>query len=411
MKTTNTILILLSLIMTLTACDFLTNSNEKEVFLNLSHLEKELAQADNEFSFNLLQKMAEDETGNLFISPLSVSMAFGMVYNGASGETRDEIAELLGLADHSPQEINDYYHKMIKTLPKLDNKVKFEIANSIWIREGFPVEQKFLDMNQDYFHAEVDNLDFSDSKAIDKINNWVADATNDKIKRIVDEIPSDVIMYLINALYFKGDWSSKFKKSNTYEDDFHCQDGSVNKVDMMSQTDKFNYWENDKIQVIDLPYGDEKFSMTVLLPKKSENIDNYLQQLSADDWASMLSNMRKREVQLYLPKFELEYKKELTKVLKALGLNAPFDAAVADFTAMSPEYGRQLVIDQVLHKTYLKVNEEGSEAAAVTSVSMRVTSVMPENIVMKVNRPFLLAIRERENGTILFTGRINELEK
>lgn len=195
------------------------------------------------------------------------------------------------------------------------------------------------------------------------------------------------------------------------EDDFHCQDGTVNKIDMMTQKEKFDYWENEEVQLIDLPYGDEKYSMTILLPRESENIDDYLQTLTADDWKAMLSNTRKREVQLYLPKFELEYKKELTQILKALGLAAPFDAARSDFTAMSEEYGRKLVIDQVLHKTYLKVDEEGSEAAAVTSVSMRVTSVMPDNVVMKINRPFLLAIRERENGTILFTGRIYELEK
>ncbi|MFP4547286.1 MAG: serpin family protein, partial [Fidelibacterota bacterium] len=147
----NVISLLLIFITTLTACDFCTNPDREEVMLNLSPLEKELSQSDNAFTFDLLKKMAEGETGNLFISPLSVSMAFGMVYNGASGETKSEIAELLGLSDYTGEEVNEYYNKMIKRLPKLDNKVTMEIANSIWIREGFPVEQKFLDINIDYF--------------------------------------------------------------------------------------------------------------------------------------------------------------------------------------------------------------------------------------------------------------------
>ena len=242
-------------LMAISACDFSTKPDKKEVNLNLSIVEKELSQSDNDFTFKLMRKIDEMEDGNLFVSPLSVSFAFGMVYNGAYGNTKTQIADLLSMSDYSAEEINDYYKKMIELLPQLDDKVKFKIANSIWIREGFPVEDQFVNTNKKYFNAEVDYLNFSSSKSVDIINNWVKDATNDKIKSVLDGIPSDVIMYLINALYFKGDWTNKFKKSNTYDDNFYGKAGESNITKMMVQEDKFNYSENNEIQMIDLPYG------------------------------------------------------------------------------------------------------------------------------------------------------------
>ena len=396
------------LMITLFACDFSTNPDKKkEVNLNLSSIEKDLAQTDNVFTFNLLNKLSEEENGNLFISPLSISMALGMVYNGTEGNTKTEIAQLLGLSEYSEQEVNEYYNKMITLLPKLDSKVKLEIANSIWIREGFSVEKEFIDLNSTYFHAEIDNLDFSKSESVDIINDWVADATNDKIKTIIDDrIPGDVIIYLINALYFKGDWSNKFKKSNTYNEIFHSLSGINKTIEMMFQNEDFKYMENDKLQLIDLPYGDEKFSMTVILPKEDQDINELSNSLTSDQWNTLLNMAYEKEVDLYLPKFELEYKKELSDILKSLGMVAAFDGALSDLSGINAEHN--LAISQVMHKTYLKVNEKGSEAAAVTSVSIEVTS-MPYNIVMKVDRPFLLAIRELENGTILFIGKITDL--
>jgi len=395
----------------LMSCDFSTNPDKKEVDLNLSVVDKELAATDNVFTFNLLNQLSGEEDGNLFISPLSVSMALGMVYNGAEGNTKSEIAQLLGLSGYSEQDVNEYYDKMITLLPKLDDKVKFEIANSIWIREGFTLEKEFVDLNTEYFHAEIGNLDFTKQESVDIINDWVADATNNKIKKIIEDgIPSDVIMYLINALYFKGDWTSKFKKSNTYDETFYCLNGTNKTIDMMFQTEDFQYMENDQLQLIDLAYGDEKFSMTVILPKEGQNINELSKSLTSDQWNALLNMVYEKEVELHLPKFELEYKKELSGILKSLGMTSAFDGSLSDFTGINKTMGQSLAIDQVMHKTYLKVDEEGSEAAAVTSVSIEVTS-MPYNTVMKVDQPFLLAIRERKNGTILFIGKISELGK
>ncbi|MBN2280011.1 MAG: serpin family protein [Candidatus Marinimicrobia bacterium] len=404
-------LILLTLFTFLLACEFSTDPDKKEVCLNLSGLQKELAATDNVFTFNLFNKLSLEEEGNLFISPLSVSMALGMVYNGAVGDTKTEIAQMLGLSGHSDQEINEYYHKMITLLPKLDDQVKLEIANSIWVREGFSVEPEFLNINIAYFHAEIDNLDFSQTEAAEVINDWVAEATHNKIETIIDEIPGDVIMYLINALYFKGDWTRKFKKSSTFEDNFYCQSGSTKRIDMMYQKENFNYAENDQFQLIDLPYSNEKFSLTIILPKVGHNLTDLNRSLTVSDWYNYLSNAGKKEVELYLPKFELEYKRELSQILHSMGMKSAFEGMLSDFTGINAETGRNLVIDEVMHKTYLKIDEEGSEAAAVTSVGMRITSVMPDEIVMKIDRPFLLAIRERENGTILFIGKITDLEK
>ncbi|MCK4715303.1 MAG: serpin family protein, partial [Candidatus Marinimicrobia bacterium] len=310
----------------------------------------------------------------------------------------------LEYGDLTIQEINESYQSLIELLTELDPKVIFDIANSIWYREGFPVENDFLTTNQTYFDAIVEALDFNRSDAADIINAWVNENTNGKIKEIVnDPINPLTVMFLINAIYFKGTWTYEFDEENTSDDIFYLPDGSEKECKMMSHQCDHNYFENEQFQAIDLPYGDAGFSMTILLPKPEVNIDSLIAQMNNETWNSWLGSFSEQEVNFYLPKFKLEYEISLNGILSALGMSIAFDPNRADFTKINSD--GSLYISEVKHKTFVKVNEEGTEAAAVTSVEIRLTSV---GITMYINRPFVFAIRENHSGTILFIGKITQ---
>jgi len=386
--------------------DSSTNADIRAI-RDLTYSEVELKESSNLFGLKLFGKIVETEQDkNIFISPLSVSMALGMTYNGAAGATLEAMHETLEYGDLTIQEVNESYRSLIELLTELDPKVIFDIANSIWYREGFPVENDFLTTNQDYFDAVVEALDFSRSDAADIINAWVNENTNGKIEKIVDK-PIDplTVMFLINAIYFKGTWTYEFDEENTTDDIFYLPDGSEKGCKMMSHQCDHNYFENEQFQAIDLPYGDAGFSMTILLPKPEVNIDSLIAQMNNETWNSWLSSFSEQEVNLFLPKFKLEYEISLNGILSALGMSIAFDPNQADFTKINSE--GNLYISEVKHKTFIDVNEEGTEAAAVTSVEIGRTST-GSGITMHINRPFVFAIRENHSGTILFIGKIVE---
>jgi len=372
--------------------------------------EQQLVESGNTFGFELFKEVVEqDGDKNIFISPLSVSMALGMTLNGADGDTYDAMKQTLELAGLTEEEINKSYESLIELLRGLDPEVIFQIANSIWYRQGFAAKQAFLDVCQSYFDAEVAELDFSDPAAVDTINNWVDENTNGKIEEIVDS-PIDplTVMFLINAIYFKGTWKYEFDEQNTQSAPFYLPDESDVQCQMMEQKAEFDYYQNDDFQAIDLPYGNGKYSMTVLLPTQDKDIDELISELNDGNWNEWTGNLAEEEVKLYLPKFTLEYELELNDVLKALGMEVAFDDVEADFGRMydTDQVEENLYIAKVKHKTFVEVNEEGTEAAAVTSVEMRFESVGPSGTIMRVNRPFIFAIRENHSGSILFAGKI-----
>jgi serpin B len=392
--------------MSINCSDSSTNTDIRAI-RDLTYSEVELKESSNQFGLKLFGKIVETEQDkNIFISPLSVSMALGMTYNGAAGTTLEAMHETLEYGDLTIQEVNESYRSLIELLTELDPKVIFDIANSIWYREGFPVENDFLTTNQDYFDAVVRALDFSSDDAADIINAWVNENTNGKIEKIVDK-PIDplTVMFLINAIYFKGTWTYEFDEENTTDDIFYLPDGSEKECKMMSHKCDHNYFENEQFQAIDLPYGDAGFSMTILLPKPKVNIDSLIVQMNNETWNSWLGSFSEQEVNLYLPKFNLEYEISLNDVLSALGMSIAFDPGRADFTKINS--AGNLYISNVKHKTFVKVNEEGTEAAAVTSVEISLTSI-GNDITMRINRPFVFAIRENHSGTILFIGKIVE---
>lgn len=376
--------------------------------LNMS--ERSLVNSDNSFGFKLFKDIIKEENGkNVFISPLSVSMALGMTYNGANGKTKEEMQNTLELSGLTLQEINESYKNLIELLTDLDPKVKFQIANSIWYREVLPIEDEFLDINQKYFDAEVSGLDFSAPDASVRINKWVSEKTNGKIEKIVDDVIEPLtMMFLINAIYFKGTWTYEFDKSKTQEDVFTLPDGSMKSCQMMMKEREFQYFENEQFQAIDLPYGDGDFRMTVFLPREEKSVDSLIAELNQENWNRWINSFSQQKVNLQIPKFTLQYEIKLNEVLKSLGMELAFVPELADFTEIYEEekVNANLYISKVKHKTFVEVNEEGTEAAAATSVEVGITSVGPTSILMRIDHPFMFAIRENHSETILFIGKI-----
>ncbi len=370
----------------------------------LSIAESDLIEADNRFAFKLFREINQQEGDkNIFISPLSVAMALGMTYNGAAGSTQEAMRQTLELEGLSLQEVNESYRSLIDLLRNLDPRVEFTLANSIWYRNTMSFEQEFLDVTRQFFDAEVTPLDFSDPAASQTINGWVKDETRGKIDKIVpDRIPWNIVMYLINAIYFKGDWTYQFDKNRTQDAPFTLADGSQTTVDMMSHEAEVEIGLNrsEGVWLADLPYSGSAYSMTILLPETAEEISSLIDRLTQDNWDVWIEGLNLGEIYVSMPKFTLEYEITLNDVLQSLGMGVAFTGA-ADFTRMYAPGG--IYIDEVKHKTFVDVNEEGTEAAAATSVGMAVTSAPPRFV---VDRPFVFVIRERYSGTILFMGKI-----
>ncbi|MFC1725516.1 serpin family protein [candidate division KSB1 bacterium] len=378
---------------------------EKGLPRELTSSEISLITSGNQFSFNIFKETVNAEQDkNIFISPLSISMALGMTYNGAGGTTEEAMKTTLGFDNMTVPEINSSYKSLLDLLLDLDEDVIMQIANSIWIRENFPVEQEFIDLNSTYFDAEVTELDFSLAEAIEIINGWVNENTNGKIEEIIDQIDPLTVMFLINALYFKGTWTYEFDPQETKDDDFYLEDGTAKTCRMMNLEGELDYYDNMMFQAVELPYGAGNYCMTVVLPREGTQIDDLISQLNDETWNSWINSFSSTNVDLYLPKFKLEYEILLNDILSSLGMGIAFTGG-ADFTKINPV--EQLFISKVKHKTFVDVNEEGTEAAAVTVVEMQLTSA-PVSTTMKVDRPFIFVIRESNSGTMLFMGKITE---
>ncbi len=359
--------------------------------------------SNNKFGFKVFKEIVKEQTDeNIFISPMSISYALGMTFNGADGKTKKEMAEVLEFGNLTNSEINASFKALMEKLMELDPKVMMEIANSIWYRENIDVLEKFKKVNQNYFQAEIRNMDFSEPETIEIINNWVSENTKGKITKVIDEIDALSMMYLINAIYFKGSWTDEFNKERTHKDKFFISNGKSVSCEMMNTAEENLYFENDDFQAIDLPYGKGDFSMIVILPKKGKDINEFISNLNRENWNSWLTKFSKQSGSLFLPKFKIEYDLEMNDVLKALGMPKAFTDA-ANFSRMTKR--QKLYISNVIHKTFVDVNEEGTEAAAVTVVEMRLTSFKP-GFSMRVNRPFVFAIKEKETNSILFIGKI-----
>ena len=384
-----------------------TTAPENGTVRELSELEKTLVRSSGDFGLKLFKKVDQTEgNNNIFVSPLSISMALGMTLNGANGMTKDEMEQTLELAGLSVEDINQSYQSLIQLLTGIDPKVQFQIANSIWYRQGMTFEQDFIDLNKTWFNARVAAVDFNNAETAAAIlNSWVSENTNDRIKKIVEpaDIDGNTVMFLMNAIYFKGTWTYQFDKSMTRMENFSLPDGTKKPVLTMHLNGDLDYMQNEFFRAVDLPYGDGKYSMMILAPGDGVEMGAMIAQLSGTNWQNWINEFSKQTVALTLPKFKLEYEIRLNDVLIALGMRSAFYAGQADFTRMQKTGG--LFISEVKHKTFVEVDENGTEAAAVTSVEIGMTSVS-KSIQMRIDRPFVFAIREHNSNSILFIGKI-----
>jgi serine protease inhibitor len=388
-------------------CSKKSVSTEDEVPPDLTLAEKKLIESDNKFGLKLFREIVKEEKdSNVFISPLSVSMALGMTYNGANGETQRAMQKTLEFSGLTIEEVNQCYKHLIESLTQLDPKVEFKIANSIWYRQGLSAKEEFINLCKKYFDALVTGLNFNDPAAADIINAWVEENTDGKIEEIVTA-PIDplTVMFLIDAIYFKGTWTYQFDKDETKDAWFRLPDGTRKPCKMMEQRGFYKYLENEDFQAVDLPYGDGDFSMTIFLPYWNTNVDSLIAKFDQENLNDWLSRFSSDSGDIYIPKFTLEYELILNDVLKALEMGIAFTPGQADFSNM---YGNVSVwIDEVKHKTFVRVNEEGTEATGATVVEMSL-GPGPPGFWMRVDRPFIFMIRENKSQTVLFIGKIVE---
>lgn len=373
---------------------------------DLSLSEELLVEAGNDFAFRLLEEVYDAAPdSNLFISPLSASVALGMTLNGAAGTTYDEMSATLGFGSLTLDQINQGYKDLLGLLLGLDPTVEIGIGNSIWYREGLPVKAGFLDRTTSYFDAEVAALDFADPSAAVTINDWVKEATHGKIEEIVESpISRETIMFLINAIYFKGNWTYRFDKGKTTEAPFRALDGTSEDVSLMQLEGILPYGETDTYQVVDLPYGGKAFSMTALLPKEGHDIQELLASLDRGTWIQIAASLQDKEGTVLLPRFQLEWGDSLNAPLKRMGMETPFLSGLAEFSELAEGVlPGEVFIKEVKQKTFVDVNEEGTEAAAVTSVEMGRDSAS-DRFTFRADRPFLFVIREKFTQTLLFAG-------
>lgn len=373
--------------------------------LELTTKSAEFVQQGNDFALRYISGIDETAEKDYIVSPLSMQLLLGMVLDGAQGVTADEICNVLGYGAGDKQAVNEFALSMLRQLPNMDKKTKVCIANAIFVDDGWPLLGSYKTDVTKYYEAEVTNLDFLQSEAALKtINGWCSKHTEGLIPKVLDEVDPNMLAYLLNALYFKGQWKEKFDKSATAEEPFYTESGSKVKVQMMKQDKEFAYTENELFQAVRLPYGNGAFSMTVLLPTKGNTVSDVAKALDTKiDWNEFRSSLGRCDVDLWLPKFETKFSVNLNQLLSDMGMPTSFSPS-ADFKAMSLYALRLSFVQQ---DAFIKVDEEGTEAAAVSTAGMmKDTAVDPgKHVVFHADRPFLYLITETSTSAILFAGR------
>lgn len=372
-------------------------------------MDAKLVAADNAFGFDLFhQLLKQDKDKNVFYSPLSVAFALAMTYNGATGETKRAMERTLKFEGMSHAQLNEASAALMNTLKSTDPQIEFAIANSLWARAGVKFYEPFLERNRQFFKAEVATLNFADPQSKNMINGWVSRNTNGKIPTIIEQIDAQKVLFLINAIYFKGQWQKKFDKTLTQNEPFHLLGGGQKPVPMMSQSGKYLYQRGDKFQAISLPYGKGGSSLYLFLPDEDSSLSSFLKGMSYEQWEQWMRGFRNTPGDIKLPRFKLDYDRSLNDALKALGMEIAFAEGRAEFGGISEQ--QKLFISEVKHKAIVEINEDGTEAAAATSVGISVTSVRPtpQRFNFVADRPFLMVICDQQTGAILFLGAVVE---
>ena len=369
-----------------------------------------ITKSNQDFTFNLYKEVVQSETGNICLSPFSVSFCLGMIMNGTERDTYDEIRQLMGFQDFTREDINRYMQTIRKELSTADTSVTIINANSIWINNRFNVRKAFTRLNKKYYQAETYNEPF-DSNTISKINQWSADHTNGKITKPVQQIDNKFLSILINSIYFKGRWSDEFRKSATIDEPFLTADSCLINTPTMIKKHYINSYRDEKVTVAELPYGNETFSMVLFLPtQKDGDINEIIAHLDKEQWEGWLNNLSLHKFELHLPRFKMEQKINLEKQLKALGIKKAFIASL-DFAQMCQT--EKFYIHSLSQNSFIEVNEEGTEAAATTVASIIAEEEIASNFpaIIRFDRPFGYMIKEKNSGVILFAGKVDNPEE
>lgn len=374
--------------------------------LNLTSKSAEFARLGSNFAFDFIDRINAEEKGDFFVSPLSMQFLLGMILDGTRGKTADEICHVLGYGKGEVAAVNSYSLSMLEQLPSLDKTTKLSIANALFVNISHPVLDSYRDTVGKYYLAEVSNLNFSDIGAtLEAINGWSRKKTEGLIPKILNEVDNNAAAYLLNALYFKGQWKEKFSKDKTGEETFTAEDGTEKQVPMMKIWEEYSYLDKKDFQVVRLPYGNGAFNMLVVLPGNGKTIADVTAILKNTDWVEMNQSMEPFTVDLWLPKFEVSYKTELENTLSAMGMPSAFKTGAADYSAMFPE---PVYLSGVMQTAIVKVDEEGTEAAAVSgafinTLAPALSITFP--VVFHADRPFLYLITESSTGAVLFAGK------
>lgn len=359
------------------------------------------------FSLDLYRQLRAAE-GNLFFSPYSISTALAMTYAGASGTTRQQMAETLHFMPDQRM-LHPAFSSIQSQLKQEQEKgaLELSIANALWIEKNFSLLQTFTDLTGRYYEAALKKVDFTNEteKSRLTINTWVEEKTKNKIQELIKPgvLDSSTRLVLTNAIYFKGNWARRFKQDRTKEEQFWIAPGTAVMVPMMNQQDEFGYMEDETLQALEMPYAGDSLSMIVLLPRKIDGLKGLEDILTAEALTSRLDGVRKHDVRVCMPRFTMTAQFELAKILGAMGMPEAFSAK-GDFSGMTG--GKDLFISAVVHKAFVDVNEEGTEAAAATGVAMRLTAAPAPPPLFRADHPFIFLIRHKPSGSILFLGRV-----
>ncbi len=362
--------------------------------------------ADNQFGFELFKKVnaSLDVPKNTMISPMSVSLALAMVYNGTAGNTKTQMEKMLHKAGLTPDDINQSYKDLVAALISHDPKVELSISNAIFYRKTFSIKNDFITTNQNYYQSVVSGLDFTkNTETLNTVNGWVNTNTKGKIAKIIEQVNAEDVMYLLNAIYFKGEWKYRFDTKETFERNFTKEDKTVVQAPTMTIEKPFNYYSNSDFELLEMPYGSGKYSMLIFLPESEKTTNDVISLLTAENISDWVQKMTEQKKKVFLPKFEFKFDNSLKDELAALGMTDAFDDTKANLSGISET--AKLVISEVMHKTYIKVDERGTEAAAVTGITVGTTSIGPDNS-FRVDHPFVFAIREKDTQAILFIGKV-----
>ncbi len=380
--------------------------------LGLDETDKEIViEGNNAFAFDLYAQLKEED-GNLFFSPYSISTALAITYAGARGNTAIQMADILHFS-LSQERLHPAFSELMQDLATEAEISSYQlaIANALWGQSGYEFYEKFINITKDYYDAGFKEVDFKDGQEREltrqRINLWVEDKTKGKIKELIKQgiLTSMTRLVLTNAVYFKGNWIFQFDTEQTRDGLFTLIEGEKVEVPMMNQTAEFNYSENDMFQVLEMPYAGDGLSMVVFLPKQTKGLKEVENLLTVENLKSWLSTLRMQEVVVSVPKFKMTGEFLLSETLKSLGMLDAFSIKLADFSGMTPD-PVGLYISEVIHKAFVDINEEGTEAAAATAVEMRLKAAPEPKPVFQADHPFIFIIRDIRSSSILFLGRV-----